>query len=242
MAVITADEQGARRQEAAAEGHRRRGAGDGRLREDQNVSSQPHRRPSPGRRAATAGCTAGRQPADTCEPEWVDAEHPLFPLHLGLDRQAQGRAALHRRLPAAAALTDEVDLRPEARRRLLVHRRHRLGHGHTYITYGPLALGGTEIVFEGVPTYPDAGRFWKMIQDHKVTIFYTAPTAIRSLIKAAGRTTPSTRRATTCPACACWARWASRSTRRPGVVPTSTWAAAAARSSTPSGRPRPAAT
>jgi acetyl-CoA synthetase len=56
--------------------------------------------------------------------------------------------------------------------------------GHTYIAYGPLALGGTEIVFEGIPTYPDAGRFWKMIQDHKVTIFYTAPTAIRSLIKA----------------------------------------------------------
>ena len=43
--------------------------------------------------------------------------------------------------------------------------------GHTYITYGPLACGATEIVFEGVPTYPDAGRFWKMIQDHKVTIF-----------------------------------------------------------------------
>jgi acetyl-CoA synthetase len=57
--------------------------------------------------------------------------------------------------------------------------------GHTYITYGPLACGATEIVFEGVPTFPDAGRFWKMIQDHKVTIFYTAPTAIRSLIKAA---------------------------------------------------------
>jgi acetyl-CoA synthetase len=56
--------------------------------------------------------------------------------------------------------------------------------GHTYITYGPLACGATEIVFEGVPTYPDAGRFWKMIQDHKVSIFYTAPTAIRSLIKA----------------------------------------------------------
>ena len=56
--------------------------------------------------------------------------------------------------------------------------------GHTYIAYGPLAVGATEIVFEGVPTYPDAGRFWKMIQDHKVTVFYTAPTAIRSLIKA----------------------------------------------------------
>jgi acetyl-CoA synthetase len=57
--------------------------------------------------------------------------------------------------------------------------------GHTYITYGPLALGGTEIVFEGVPTYPNAGRFWQMIEKHKVSIFYTAPTAIRSLIKAA---------------------------------------------------------
>ena len=41
--------------------------------------------------------------------------------------------------------------------------------GHTYIAYGPLACGATEIVFEGVPTYPDAGRFWKVIQDHKVT-------------------------------------------------------------------------
>jgi acetyl-CoA synthetase len=58
--------------------------------------------------------------------------------------------------------------------------------GHTYIAYGPLAVGATEIIFEGVPTYPDAGRFWKMIQDHKVSVFYTAPTAIRSLIKAGG--------------------------------------------------------
>jgi len=57
--------------------------------------------------------------------------------------------------------------------------------GHTYIAYGPLAAGATQVVFEGVPTYPDAGRFWKMIEAHKVTIFYTAPTAIRSLIKAA---------------------------------------------------------
>ncbi len=57
--------------------------------------------------------------------------------------------------------------------------------GHTYIAYGPLALGATQVVFEGVPTYPDAGRFWKMIEAHGVTVFYTAPTAIRSLIKAA---------------------------------------------------------
>jgi acetyl-CoA synthetase len=56
--------------------------------------------------------------------------------------------------------------------------------GHTYIAYGPLAAGLTQVVFEGVPTYPNAGRFWEMIQRHKVSVFYTAPTAIRSLTKA----------------------------------------------------------
>jgi acetyl-CoA synthetase len=57
--------------------------------------------------------------------------------------------------------------------------------GHTYVAYGPLAAGATQIVFEGVPTFPNAGRFWEMIERHKCSIFYTAPTAIRSLIKAA---------------------------------------------------------
>jgi acetyl-CoA synthetase len=57
--------------------------------------------------------------------------------------------------------------------------------GHTYVAYGPLAAGATEVIFEGIPTYPHAGRFWQMIEKHKVTVFYTAPTAIRSLIKAA---------------------------------------------------------
>ncbi len=55
--------------------------------------------------------------------------------------------------------------------------------GHTYIVYGPLAAGGTTVMFEGVPTYPDAGRAWKMIEEHKITQFYTAPTAIRVLHK-----------------------------------------------------------
>jgi acetyl-CoA synthetase len=53
--------------------------------------------------------------------------------------------------------------------------------GHSYITYGPLLMGATSVLFEGVPTYPDAGRFWKIIDKHKVTHFYTAPTAIRAL-------------------------------------------------------------
>ena len=123
---------------------------------------------------------------ETCEPEWVGAEHPLFLLYTsgstGKPKGVQhstGGYLLH------AALTTQwtFDLRPDD----VFWCTADIGWvtGHTYITYGPLALGGTEVVFEGIPTYPDAGRFWKMIQDHKVSIFYTAPTAIRSLIKAA---------------------------------------------------------
>lgn len=55
--------------------------------------------------------------------------------------------------------------------------------GHSYIVYGPLANGFTEVMFEGVPTYPDPDRFWEVVEKHKVTVFYTAPTAIRSLMR-----------------------------------------------------------
>jgi acetyl-CoA synthetase len=123
---------------------------------------------------------------ETCEPEWVEAEHPLFLLYTsgstGKPKGVQhstGGYLMH------AVLTTKwtFDLKPED----VFWCTADIGWvtGHTYIAYGPLALGGTEIVFEGVPTYPDAGRFWKMIQEHRVTVFYTAPTAIRSLIKAA---------------------------------------------------------
>ena len=123
---------------------------------------------------------------ETCEPEWVGAEHPLFLLYTSGStgkpkgvQHSSGGYLLH------AALTTKwtFDLKPDD----IFWCTADIGWvtGHTYITYGPLALGATEIVFEGVPTYPDAGRFWKMIEKHKVTIFYTAPTAIRSLIKAA---------------------------------------------------------
>ena len=123
---------------------------------------------------------------ETCEPEWVGAEHPLFLLYTsgstGKPKGVQhstGGYLLH----AALTTSWTFDLREDD----VFWCTADIGWvtGHSYITYGPLALGGTEIVFEGVPTYPDAGRFWKMIQDHKVSIFYTAPTAIRSLIKAA---------------------------------------------------------
>ena len=111
--------------------------------------------------------------------------------------------------------------------------------GHTYIAYGPLAVGATEIIFEGVPTYPDAGRFWKMIQDHKVTVFYTAPTAIRSLIKAGG---DLPKKYDLSSRCASSAPWASRSIPRRGCGTTRRSADRAARSWTRGGRPRPAAT
>ena len=124
--------------------------------------------------------------ATTCEPEWVGAEHPLFLLYTSGStgkpkgvQHATGGYLLH------AALTTKwtFDLKDGD----VFWCTADIGWvtGHTYITYGPLALGGTEVVFEGVPTYPDAARFWKMVEKHKVSIFYTAPTAIRSLIKAA---------------------------------------------------------
>jgi acetyl-CoA synthetase len=124
--------------------------------------------------------------ASTCEPEWVGAEHPLFLLYTSGStgkpkgvQHASGGYLLH------SALTTKwtFDVKPTD----VFWCTADIGWvtGHTYIAYGPLALGATQVVFEGVPTYPDAGRFWKMIQDHKVSIFYTAPTAIRSLIKLA---------------------------------------------------------
>ena len=122
-----------------------------------------------------------------CEPEWVGAEHPLFLLYTsgstGKPKGVQHSSAGYL-LHAILTMKWVFDHKPND----VFWCTADIGWvtGHTYITYGPLACGATEIVFEGVPTYPDAGRFWKTIQDHKVTTFYTAPTAIRSLIKAGG--------------------------------------------------------
>jgi acetyl-CoA synthetase len=123
--------------------------------------------------------------ADTCAPEWVGAEHPLFILYTsgstGTPKGVQHSTGGYL-LWAILTMKWTFDIKPTD----VFWCTADIGWvtGHTYITYGPLAVGATEIVFEGVPTFPDAGRFWQTIKKHKCTIFYTAPTAIRSLIKA----------------------------------------------------------
>ena len=124
--------------------------------------------------------------SDVCEPEWVSAEHPLFILYTsgstGKPKGVQHSSGGYL-LWAILTMKWTFDIKPSD----VFWCTADIGWvtGHTYITYGPLAVGATEIVFEGIPTFPNAGRFWNMIEKHKATIFYTAPTAIRSLIKAA---------------------------------------------------------
>jgi acetyl-CoA synthetase len=123
--------------------------------------------------------------AKTCEPEWVSAEHPLFVLYTsgstGKPKGVQHSTGGYL-LWASLSMQWTFDIRQSD----VFWCTADIGWvtGHSYIAYGPLSVGTTQVVFEGVPTYPNAGRFWEMIQRHKVSIFYTAPTAIRSLIKA----------------------------------------------------------
>ncbi len=121
-----------------------------------------------------------------CAPVPVGAEHPLFILYTsgstGKPKGVQHSTGGYL-LWAKLTMDWTFDLQPED----VFWCTADIGWitGHTYVAYGPLAAGATQIIFEGVPTFPNAGRFWQMIERHKCTIFYTAPTAIRSLIKAA---------------------------------------------------------
>ncbi|MBV8626719.1 MAG: acetate--CoA ligase, partial [Paraburkholderia sp.] len=123
--------------------------------------------------------------SDTCAPVPVGAEHPLFILYTsgstGKPKGVQHSTGGYL-LWAAQSMKWTFDYKPSD----VFWCTADIGWitGHSYIAYGPLTIGATQVVFEGVPTYPNAGRFWDMIARHKVTVFYTAPTAIRSLIKA----------------------------------------------------------
>jgi acetyl-CoA synthetase len=121
----------------------------------------------------------------TCAPEAVGAEHPLFILYTsgstGKPKGVQHSTAGYL-LWTKLTMEWTFDIKPKD----VFWCTADIGWitGHSYVAYGPLAAGATQVIFEGVPTYPNAGRFWQMIERHKVSVFYTAPTAIRSLIKA----------------------------------------------------------
>ncbi|MBS0406376.1 MAG: acetate--CoA ligase [Proteobacteria bacterium] len=147
------------------------------------------------RTASACAMTAGRDKtfsealkgqATECAPVSVEAEHPLYILYTsgstGKPKGVQHSTGGYL-LQCKLTMDWSFDLKPED----VFWCTADIGWvtGHSYVAYGPLAAGATEIVFEGIPTYPDAGRFWQMIERHKCSVFYTAPTAIRSLIKAA---------------------------------------------------------
>ncbi len=123
------------------------------------------------------------QPAE-CEPEWVDAEDPLFILYTS-GSTGKPKGVLHTTggymVYAATTFKNIFDIHEED----IWWCTADIGWitGHSYIVYGPLATGATSIMFEGVPTYPDAGRFWDVCDKYKVTQFYTAPTAVRALMQ-----------------------------------------------------------
>jgi acetyl-CoA synthetase len=120
-----------------------------------------------------------------CDPIYVNAEHPLFLLYTsgstGTPKGVQHSSAGYL-LHAMNTMRWTFDIKGDD----VYWCTADVGWitGHTYVAYGPLAMGATQLIYEGIPTFPHAGRFWQMIEKHHVSIFYTAPTAIRSLIKA----------------------------------------------------------
>jgi acetyl-CoA synthetase len=123
-----------------------------------------------------------------CEPEWVEAEHPLFVLYTsgstgtpkGIQHSTGGYllwTTLMMKWVFDLKTTDQFWCTAD------------IGWitGHSFVCYGPLSAGASEVIFEGIPTYPDASRFWRMIEKHQVTTFYSSPTAIRSLVKASSQ-------------------------------------------------------
>ncbi|MEX2577232.1 MAG: acetate--CoA ligase, partial [Halofilum sp. (in: g-proteobacteria)] len=126
---------------------------------------------------------AADQPSE-CEPARINAEHPLYLLYTsgstGKPKGIQHSTAGYL-LGAVTTCRWVFDLRDDD----VFWCTADVGWvtGHTYVAYGPLACGATQVIYEGAPTVPNGGRFWKLCQDHCISVFYTAPTAIRALMK-----------------------------------------------------------
>ncbi|WP_165665026.1 acetate--CoA ligase [Metapseudomonas otitidis] len=122
--------------------------------------------------------------AEACEPEWMDAEDPLFILYTS-GSTGKPKGVLHTTggYLLCAAMTHKYVFDYHEGDIYWCTADVGWVTGHSYIVYGPLANGATTLVFEGVPSYPDASRFWQVIDKHKVNIFYTAPTALRALMR-----------------------------------------------------------
>jgi len=124
--------------------------------------------------------------AEICEPEIIEAEHPLFILYTS-GSTGKPKGIVHSTggylLWSHLTMQYSFDFKPESD---VFWCTADVGWitGHSYSVYGPLSNGGTTVMYEGTPVFPDAGRFWNICQDHEVSIFYTAPTAIRALNKA----------------------------------------------------------
>ena len=137
-----------------------------------------------------------RDVSDDCPPEPMDAEDPLFILYTS-GSTGKPKGVLHTTggylLQAAMTFKYVLDYRDEE----VFWCTADVGWvtGHSYIVYGPLANGATTLIFEGVPSYPSSSRFWQVIDKHHVNIFYTAPTALRSLMREGAEPLKETSRA-----------------------------------------------
>ena len=122
--------------------------------------------------------------SNICEPESMGSEDPLFVLHTS-GSTGKPKGILHSTAGYILWAQYTTEIVFDIKDKDIFWCTADIGWvtGHTYTTYGPLALGATTVIYEGTPTYPDAGRWWNIIEKHNVTQFYTAPTAIRLLHK-----------------------------------------------------------
>jgi acetyl-CoA synthetase len=134
--------------------------------------------------------------SDACEPEVMDAEDPLFILYTsGSTGKPKGVQHSTGGYLLQAAITHRYVFDYHDGDVYWCTADVGWVTGHSYIVYGPLANGAITLMFEGIPTYPDASRFWRVVDKHKVNIFYTAPTALRSLMGQGDQAVKQTSRA-----------------------------------------------